>query len=155
MPRLDEGDTAPDFELPSANGPRRLRDLRGEWVVLYFYPRDFTSGCTREACDFRDAIANRDMDATILGVSTDDVDSHARFAAENDLPFDLLADEDARVAQAYGAFGEKQAFGRTTRGVVRSTFVLDPEGTVRKAYYGVRSSGHAAKVAEDLRRLQG
>lgn len=154
MDRLREGDDAPSFELPSEEGPQSLDAHRGEWVVLYFYPRDFTSGCTQEACDFRDALANRNMNATVLGVSPDDVESHRRFKEEHQLPFTLLADEDHRVAEAYGAYGEKTVFGKKGTGIIRSTFLIDPEGKIRKTYYDVRSSGHASQVAEDLARLQ-
>lgn len=154
MNPLAEGDPAPDFELDSEHGPQRLKDHRGAWVVLYFYPRNFTSGCTQEACDFRDALAERSMDATVLGVSPDDVDSHRKFKDEHRLPFTLLADEDHEVARAYGAYGEKNAFGKKSTGVIRSTFVIDPEGRVRKAYRGVSSAGHAAEVARELAALQ-
>lgn len=155
MPTLQEGDRAPDFELPSDEGRVSSRDLRGGWVVLYFYPRDFTGGCTQEACDFRDALAADRIDATVLGVSPDDVDSHRAFREAHGLSFPLLADEDQVVAKAYGAYGEKVRDGQTRMGIIRSTFVIDPEGVVRKAYYGVDAGGHAADVAEALRALRG
>ena len=154
MNRLSEGDKAPDFTLQSEAGSQSLSDNRGEWVVLYFYPRNFTSGCTQEACDFRDALANKSMNATVLGVSPDDVESHQKFKEEHGLPFTLVADEDHSVAESYGAYGEKTSFGKKTTGVIRSTFIIDPEGAIRKAYYGVKASGHAAKVAEELKALQ-
>ena len=154
MPRLEPGDEAPQFTLPSDSGDVALRDHRGEWLVLYFYPRDFTGGCTQEACDFRDAIAERSMNATVLGVSPDDVDSHRKFKEAHDLSFPLLADEDHEVSKVYGAYGEKTSFGKKTEGMIRSTFIVDPDGVVRKAYYGVKSTGHAARVAEDLTALQ-
>lgn len=155
MDRLVAGNRAPDFDLPAEGGNRSLADHRGEWVVLYFYPRDFTSGCTQEACDFRDQVADRDMNATVLGVSPDDVESHRKFKEEHGLPFTLLADEDHEVAEAYGAYGAKDSSASGSKGILRSTFVIDPEGTIRKAYYDVKSSGHAARVAQELAELRG
>lgn len=149
--RLQAGDPAPDFTLPSDQGPVSLQDHRGSWVVLYFYPKDFTSGCTQEACDFRDAMAAGDLEATVLGVSMDDVASHAKFKDEHGLDFPLLADENHEVSEAYGAYGNKGAFGW---GIKRSTFVIDPEGDIAKAYYNVRANGHVAAVASDLASLK-
>lgn len=151
MEKLQAGDIAPDFTLVSEDGVRSLADYRGNWVVLYFYPKNFTSGCTQQACDFRDALAERGMDATVLGVSPDGVDSHRRFREEHGLNFPLLADEDHAVAKSYAAFGNRGAFGE---GVKRSTFVIDPEGKIAKAYYNVRAAGHAQRIAEDLAELQ-
>ena len=129
-----------------------LQDHRGTWVVLYFYPADFTSGCTQEACDFRDAMAEGALDATVLGVSPDDVASHARFRAEHGLEFPLLADTDHAVAKAYGAWGNKGVFGW---GVKRTTFVIDPVGKIAQTFYDVNTQGHVAEVAETLKRLRG
>lgn len=151
MGKLSKGDEAPKFELPSEEGEVSLADYRGEWVVLYFYPKDFTSGCTREACDFRDALSSKLMDATVVGVSPDDVETHRKFREEHGLPFTLLSDTDHAVAKAYGAYGNKGAFGE---GVKRSTFVIDPQGRVARSYYNVKSADHAAQVAEDLKALQ-
>mgnify|MGYP002738672962 CR=1 FL=1 len=151
MERIETGALAPEFELPATEGETSLAGLRGGWVVLYFYPRDFTSGCTTEACEFRDALASRVMDATVLGVSPDDIESHRRFREEHGLPFELLTDEEGEVAQAYGAWGNRGAFGI---GVKRSTFIIDPEGRVARAYYNVKADGHAAAVASDLQELQ-
>lgn len=149
---LEAGDPAPDFSLPSGDGETvSLRDLRGTWVVLYFYPKDFTPGCTEEACDFRDALAGGDLEARVVGISPDSIQSHARFRDEHDLGFPLLSDEDDRVAKAYGAYGNKGVFGW---GVKRSTFLIDPQGRVAKAYYNVKASGHAQRVAEDLAALK-
>ena len=128
-----------------------LHDHRGRWVVLYFYPADFTSGCTQEACDFRDALAAGSLDATVLGISPDDVESHARFRAEHHLDFPLLADTDHTVARAYGAWGNKGVFGW---GVKRSTFLIDPEGKIAHAFYDVKTDGHVAEVAESLKSLR-
>lgn len=148
---LTAGDPAPSFALPSGDGEISLEDVLGSWVVLYFYPKDFTSGCTQEACDFRDAMASGNLDATVLGVSPDDVESHERFRAEHNLDFPLLADSDHRVAKAYGAYGNKGAFGW---GVKRSTFLIDPDGRIAQAYYNVRTEGHVRAVAEDLETMQ-
>lgn len=148
---LNAGDPAPPFTLPTEEGSVSLEELQGSWTVLYFYPKDFTSGCTEEACDFRDAVAAGDLDATVLGVSPDDVETHERFREEHGLNFPLLADTDHAVAKSYGAYGNKGAFGE---GVKRSTFILDPEGNIAKAYYNVRASGHVAKVAKDLEELR-
>lgn len=150
--KLTPGDPAPAFDLPSEEGQVSLSSLSGAWVVLYFYPKDFTSGCTQEACDFRDALAAGDLEATVLGVSPDDVETHRRFREEHDLDFPLLADVDNEVAKAYGAYGNKGAFGK---GVKRSTFIIDPAGDVAKAYYNVKTSGHVGNVAEDLAELRG
>lgn len=152
MTRLQEGDPAPDFTLPSPDGPRTLSALRGQWVVLYFYPKDFTPGCTQEACDFRDAVA-ADLGAAVLGVSADGVEDHARFAEAHGLGFPLLSDADGAVAARYGAADAASADG-TRPEVRRSTFVIDPRGTVRRAYLGVSSKGHAARVVEELTDLQ-
>ena len=150
--QLQAGQPAPDFTLPGDDGPVALSNLRGHWVVLYFYPADFTAGCTREACDFRDALAAGSLDATVIGVSPDSIESHERFGAEHRLGFPLLADEDQRVAKAYGAWGNKGVFGW---GVKRSTFIIDPEGLIAAAIYNVRTEGHAAEVAERLTELRG
>lgn len=151
----DAGDPAPDFDLAASdaaeNGRVALRDLRGGWVVLYFYPADFTPGCTREACDFRDLLASERMNATVLGVSPDPVASHRRFRAEHRLGFPLLADEDHAVSRAYGAYGPR---GESGDGVKRATFLIDPDGVIARAYRNVKADGHAARVAEDLARLQ-
>lgn len=147
---------APTFDLPDQTGQRhRLEDYRGRWVVLYFYPKDDTPGCTREACDFRDARAGlTGANAVVLGVSADDERSHARFADKHGLGFPLLADEGARVASAYGAYGPKTLFGRTFEGVLRRTFLIDPEGRIARAWDGVTVEGHAADVEAALREAQ-
>lgn len=148
---LEEGDRAPDFTLPSDDGHVSLSERRGEWVVLYFYPKDFTGGCTQEACEFRDRIEDGALQAAVIGVSPDDPETHRRFRQEHGLGFTLATDEDHEVAKAYGAYGNKGAFGM---GVKRSTFIIDPEGDVAKAYYNVRAAGHAAQVAQDLAELR-
>ncbi|MGF1468219.1 MAG: thioredoxin-dependent thiol peroxidase [Sandaracinaceae bacterium] len=153
---LEEGTKAPGFSLPSSEGGEvSLEELRGRWVVLYFYPRDNTPGCTTEAIDFRDAkddFASRD--AVILGVSKDSLASHEKFKAKHDLNFHLLADPETTVHAAYGAWGEKKMYGKTSMGTIRSTFLIDPSGVVRKAFPKVRVKGHVAKVLETLDELR-
>lgn len=153
MVKLSAGDPAPEFSLPSTQGQQTLSALRGQWVVLYFYPKDHTSGCTTEACDFRDALPG--LGARVIGVSPDDLDSHASFRDKYQLPFPLASDIDHRVAEAYGAWGEKQRYGKTYEGVIRSTFLIDPQGRVAEALYNVRAQGHAERVRERLGELQG
>ena len=149
---VEQGQQAPDFELASESGERvRLSDLRGKPVVLYFYPKDDTPGCTREACGFRDAYGEfEERGAVVLGVSPDDEASHARFKEKYGLPFTLLADPEHEVAEAYGAWREKKNYGKTYWGVHRSTFVIDPDGTVARAMYGVKPDGHPEQVLAAL-----
>jgi thioredoxin-dependent peroxiredoxin len=150
---LEEGQPAPDFDLATDTGERvRLSDLRGKPVVLFFYPKDFTSGCTTEVCGFRDAYSEfRERGAVVLGVSPDDEASHARFRSEHRLPYTLLADPDKQAAKAYGVWGEKRLYGKTHLGIKRSTFVIDAEGTIARAMYGVKPDGHPEKVLAALR----
>jgi thioredoxin-dependent peroxiredoxin len=150
MPRLAAGDPAPSFALASDAGETvRLEDLRGGTVVLYFYPKDDTSGCTVEACEFRDRSGDYDAKgARVIGVSPDPVASHVKFRDKHDLGFTLLSDPDHEVAEAYGVWVEKRMYGRTYMGVERSTFVIGPDGTIQQALYGVRPKGHAAQVLE-------
>lgn len=149
---VEVGDLAPDFSLPSDSGDVvRLSDLRGRKVVLYFYPKDDTSGCTREACGFRDALPEiEERNAVVLGVSPDSVRSHERFRDKYDLNFPLLADEDHEVAAAYGAWGKKKLYGREYEGVLRSTFLIGEDGRVEKAYRKVRPAEHADEVLAGL-----
>ena len=145
---LKEGDAAPDFETRDAEGNAvKLSDLRGRKVVLYFYPKDDTPGCTKEACSFRDSFAEfgrRGIE--VLGISTDDEQSHRKFAEKFSLPFKLLADTDHRVADLYGVYGEKQFAGRTYMGVSRKTFLIDEEGRLRKVFDKVKVDEHADEV---------
>lgn len=145
---VEEGRQAPDFELASDAGDRvRLSDLRGKPVVLYFYPKDETPGCTRQACGIRDAWDDyQARGAVVLGVSPDDVESHAKFKENHRLPFALLADPDHAVAAEYGAWGEKKNYGKTYEGIIRSTFVIGPDGTLVKALRNVKPDGHAERV---------
>jgi peroxiredoxin Q/BCP len=149
---IDAGDLAPDFELPSDRGGTvRLRDLRGRRVILYFYPKDDTSGCTKEACGFRDALPSlEERNATVLGVSPDPVRSHERFRDKYDLNFPLLADEDHAVAEAYGAWGTKKMYGREYEGVLRSTFLIDRDGRIEKVYRKVKPAEHAVEVLAEI-----
>ena len=149
---VEEGAPAPDFELQSDEGETvTLAALRGKPVVLYFYPKDDTPGCTTEACEFRDAYDRfRDQGVDILGVSPDTEASHRKFKSKYELPFTLLADPDHQAAEAYGVWKEKRNYGKTYMGIERSTFVIDSDGKVAKAMRGIRPAGHAAKVLETL-----
>ena len=149
---VEIGDPAPDFALPGDRGKDvRLSDLRGRPVVLYFYPKDDTSGCTVEACEFRDAMPRfQELDALVFGISPDPVESHERFSGKHALNFPLLADEDHAVAEAYGAWREKSMYGKTYRGIERSTFLIDEAGVVRRAWRKVVPRGHAEEVATAL-----
>ena len=147
------GAQAPEVELPADDGTTTsLARLRGQRVVLYFYPRDNTPGCTTESCDFRDRSGDfTAVGAVILGVSGDSVASHVRFRDKFQLPFRLLADAGNRVARAYGAFGTKTSYGRTTEGIIRSTFVIGPDGRIEAVYSPVKVAGHAEAVLAALR----
>ncbi|MFA6314718.1 MAG: peroxiredoxin [Sterolibacterium sp.] len=146
------GSVAPEFSLPDQNGKTwRLADLRGRWVVLYFYPKDDTPGCTEEACQFRDDLAAlQALDAQILGVSVDDSASHAAFAKKHSLQFPLLADADGRVADAYGALTD----WKLLKLAKRYTFLIDPQGRLAKVYLKVDTSRHSAEIIADLKLLK-
>jgi peroxiredoxin Q/BCP len=150
--RLSPGDQAPDFSLPTADGGRlSLSDLRGRKVVLYAYPAAMTPGCTTQACDFRDSLASlQGAGYQVVGISPDKPAKLAQFVERDMLTFPLVADEDKAVLTAYGAYGEKQNYGKTVVGVIRSTFVLDEEGRVERALYNVKATGHVAKLRRDL-----
>jgi peroxiredoxin Q/BCP len=149
---IEEGKAAPDFELQSDSGETvRLSNFRGKPVVLYFYPKDDTPGCTTEACEFRDAYDRyREQGIEILGVSPDDVASHDKFKSKHELPFTLLADPDHRTAEAYGVWGERSFAGKKYMGINRSTFIIDEDGNVVRAMFGIKPAGHAAAVLEEL-----
>ena len=149
---VEEGSQAPDFELKSDAGERvKLSQFRGRPVVLYFYPRDDTPGCTKEACAFRDSYDEYlARDAVILGVSRDGEESHRKFKSKYDLPFTLLSDPDHEVSEAYGVWAEKSMYGRKSMGIVRSTFVIAADGTIAKAMRGIKVPGHSDKVLEAL-----
>lgn len=150
--RLQPGDPAPPFALPDQDGRIvDLADFRGRKGVLYFYPKDDTPGCTIEACQFNDSLAGFDrLGVDVVGISGDDAGSHRRFRAKYGLGFRLVTDEGHRVATAYGAYGEKMMYGKPVTGVIRSTFLVDEEGRIQQAWYGVRADGHPAKVLELL-----
>lgn len=149
---LKLGDPAPDFSLPDANGNLvKLADLRGKRVVLYFYPRDNTPGCTKEACGFRDAYPEyQTKDVVVLGVSTDDAKAHTKFVQKFGLPFTLLTDADGQVAASYDSYGLKKFMGKEYMGVSRNTFVISPDGTIEKIYLKVKPENHATEVLRDL-----
>lgn len=149
---LNEGDVAPDFELDSTSGKRvRLSDLRGTSVVLYFYPKDDTSGCTAEACSFRDNLPRfKGVDATILGVSKDSLASHRKFIKKYSLNFELLSDEELKTHKLYDTWKLKNNYGKEYWGTERSTFVIDPKGRIKKIFRKVKVDGHEAEVLEAL-----
>ena len=150
---LKLGTKAPEFSLQSDTGDViHLTDLKGKQVVLYFYPKDDTSGCTIEACEFRDSwAAVRRAGAVVLGVSPDGIASHQKFKRKHELPFTLLADEDHAVAEAYGVWGEKSMYGRKYHGILRTTFILDERGRVARVFNKVKPEGHAAEVLAALK----
>jgi peroxiredoxin Q/BCP len=156
MPTLTPGRKAPAFSLPADDGSVvSLRDFAGRPVVLYFYPKDDTSGCTVEACEFRDAWARvKRAGAVVLSVSPDPVASHGKFKAKFKLPFPLLADTDHAVAGAYGVWGEKSMYGRKYFGILRTTYLIGPDGRVARVFEKVRPKGHAAEILEALAALR-
>jgi peroxiredoxin Q/BCP len=155
--KIEVGQKAPAFQLPDQDGVQvSLSDFGGHWVVLYFYPKDDTPGCTKEACEFTEGIeAFEGLNAVILGCSPDKPDKHQKFIAKYDLEVRLLSDPEYRAMEAYGAWGEKKLYGRTFLGVIRSTVLIDPEGRVAHQWRKVKAAGHAAKVREKLEELQG
>jgi peroxiredoxin Q/BCP len=151
--RLSAGDAAPEFSLPTDNGDRlTLKDLRGRKVILYAYPAAMTPGCTTQACDFRDSLASLQAEGyEVVGISPDAPAKLAKFRERDAITFPLVSDEDKSVLTAYGAFGEKQNYGRTMMGVIRSTFVIDENGVIEKALYNVKATGHVAKLRRELK----
>jgi len=154
---IEEGKKAPAFTLPSSDGGKaKLSELKGKWVVLYFYPKDMTPGCTTEARDFRDASeALAERDAVVLGVSKDSVERHCKFIDKEGLDFPLLSDESGEVLEKYGAWGEKNMYGKKRMGIIRSTVIIDPSGKVAKHFPKVRVKGHVEKVLAALDELRG
>jgi len=150
--KLAPGDIAPDFSLTDADGQQvTLSGLRGQRVIVYFYPAAMTPGCTKEACDFRDNLGVLGgAGLTVLGISPDKPEKLARFRDKEALNFTLLADPDREVLRAYGAYGEKMNYGKKTVGVLRSTFVIGADGKVERAYYNVRATGHVERLRKDL-----
>jgi len=154
---LKEGMMAPDFRLPADGGGEvSLSDFRGKKVVLYFYPKDDTPGCTTEACNFRDDYSQiLAAGAAVVGVSPDTVKSHDKFKVKYSLPFALLSDPDHQVAETYGAWGEKKMYGKTYEGILRSTFVIDEEGKIRKVFANVKPKNHSEEVLAALQNGEG
>ncbi|WP_138420824.1 thioredoxin-dependent thiol peroxidase [Aquibacillus sediminis] len=150
---IEVGKPAPDFELKTNNGETvKLSDYKGKHVVLYFYPKDNTPGCTTEACDFRDHHESfADLDAVILGVSPDSEESHKKFIEKHDLPFQLLVDEDHKLAEDYGAWKLKKNFGKEYMGIERSTFIIDKQGVLQKEYRKVKVKGHVEEALQFIR----
>lgn len=150
--RLEPGTPAPAFTAPTATGEEfSLADAAGKKVILYFYPAAGTPGCTTQACDFRDSLASlQGAGYTVIGVSPDSADKLASFADKEHLTFPLVADPDKTIATAYGAYGEKNNYGRTVMGIIRSTFVLDEDHTITHALYNVKATGHVARLRRDL-----
>jgi peroxiredoxin Q/BCP len=150
---LKVGDKAPEFSLPDQDGKKvTLKDLKGRQVVLYFYPKDDTPGCTKEACSFRDSLGPiKKAGAVVLGVSLDDGSSHQRFIAKYGLPFSLLSDEDTAVSKAYGVYKQKNMYGKKYWGIERTTFVIDPAGRLKAVFNKVKVDGHLDEVLAVLR----
>ncbi len=153
---LNPGDSAPDIELPVwPEGALKLSDLRGRWMVLYFYPKDSTPGCTTESCEFRDALPDFSAaDAAVVGVSRDSLASHQRFADKQSLPFQLISDADELLCKAFDVIQMKNMYGKQVRGIERSTFLIDPDGIIREAWRKVRVKEHVATVLVRLQALQ-
>ena len=151
--RLSPGDAAPEFTLPTDNGDQlTLKDLRGRKVILYAYPAAMTPGCTTQACDFRDSLGSLQAAGfEVVGISPDKPAKLAKFRERDAITFPLVSDEDKSVLTAYGAYGEKQMYGKTVTGVIRSTFLVDAEGKVEEALYNVKATGHVAKLRRDLK----
>ena len=154
---VEVGKAAPDFQLEShTGGTVGKKDLAGKWVVIYFYPKDSTPGCTTEACDFRDNWTRvQNAGAQVLGVSADSIKSHQKFATNQSLPFPLLSDPDKKMIEDYGAWGEKKMYGRSMMGIIRSTVLIDPKGVVREVWRKVKVAGHVDAVLARLAELQG
>ncbi|MEI7512395.1 MAG: thioredoxin-dependent thiol peroxidase [Candidatus Uhrbacteria bacterium] len=152
---LNPGSRAPNFTLPDQEGKMHtLSDLKGKWVLLYFYPKDSTPGCTKEACTIRDHYDSfKDMGITVLGVSTDSVRSHAKFVEKYTLPFTLLADEDKTVVASYEVWSKKKFMGREYMGVLRVSYLIDPMGKIAKVYEEVKPADHAEEVLRDTKEL--
>jgi peroxiredoxin Q/BCP len=152
---VDTGSKALAFTLPNQDGDKvKLSDFQDQWVVLYFYPKDNTPGCTTEACEFTDNLKDFEkLNATVLGVSPDSPESHRKFIDKQNLKITLLSDPDKKVMEKYGAFGPKKMYGKETMGVIRSTFLIDPKGRIAHAWRSVKAAGHAEKVRDQLKHL--
>ncbi|MGD1866346.1 MAG: thioredoxin-dependent thiol peroxidase [Phormidesmis sp.] len=154
---VNVGDAAPNFSMPDADGNVvSLQSLQGQRVVLFFYPRDNTPGCTKEACAFRDVYSDlQAKDVAVFGVSTDSAKSHTKFATKHSLPFPLLVDEDGEVGTRYGCYGLKKMYGKEYMGITRSSFIIGPEGVLEKVYRKVKPEPHVAEVVADIEALVG
>jgi len=153
--RLEPGQEAPDFDAPTQTGDSlRLSDYRGQWVALYFYPKDDTPGCTKQACNLRDGEAElQGAGIAVIGVSEDDVDAHEAFAAKYDLPFPLVADPEHAVLDAYGVYGERQMYGNTFMGTARTTYLIDPDGVIRHVFKRPKTGAHTAEILKKFEAL--
>ena len=153
---LEAGKKAPAFTGEIQDGSKiSLKDFKGKWVILYFYPKDNTSGCTREAQDFRDFMDKFEaMDAVVIGVSPDSAKSHTNFIAKHNLNFNLIADKEKVILNKYDAMGEKKMYGRTYMGVIRSTYIIDPNGKIKYVFSPVKVKGHVEEVLDKLKELQ-
>lgn len=153
---IEIGKKAPTFKgMASGDKEISLKDYEGKWLILYFYPKDNTSGCTKQACGFSENIKQFEkLDAEILGVSPDSVKSHDNFKAKHNLQFDLLSDPEKEIATKYDAYGEKSMYGRKYMGIIRSTYIIDPKGKIAAEYKKVRVAGHIEKVMKDLEELK-
>ncbi|MGD9489778.1 MAG: thioredoxin-dependent thiol peroxidase [Calditrichaceae bacterium] len=152
---LDVGKKAPDFILPNQEGKSvSLSSHRGKWVVLYFYPKDMTPGCTTEACNFQESLPDfKSIDAVILGISKDSVERHKKFANKHDLEFHLLSDDEGNVCETYGTWQLKKLYGREFMGIVRSTYLIDPDGVIAKVYPKVKVKEHHTELLNDIQSL--
>ncbi|MBC2681047.1 thioredoxin-dependent thiol peroxidase [Corynebacterium anserum] len=150
--RLEEGVAAPDFTLVNADGEKvSLADFKRKKVIIYFYPKADTPGCTTEACDFRDSLTQLNgQDIAVVGISPDQPEALKKFSDKYELTFPLLSDADKTVMKAYGAFGEKKNYGKVVQGVIRSTFLVDEEGTIALAKYNVKATGHVARIIKEI-----
>lgn len=156
MKKLKEGILAPDFKAFDQDGKsHKLSEYRGQWVLVYFYPKDDTPGCTKEACSIRDAWPDfKKLKVKVFGVSIQDGKSHKKFAEKYDLPFTLLVDEEKKIVSKYGVWGEKSLYGRKYMGTFRSSFLIDPKGKIAKIYEKVNPVSHAVDILEDLKKLK-
>lgn len=152
---LELGDSVPDIKLPSSEGKEvSLHDFKGKKIVLYFYPKDDTPGCTTEACDFRDAQEDfSKLNVEIVGVSKDSLHAHDKFISKYQLPFILLSDEELKLMEAFGVWKEKTMYGRTALGIVRSSFLIDEDGKLVKAWRNIKATGHVGKVLEEVKSM--
>ena len=153
--KLKQGDRAPEFILSDQNGKKlKLSDFKGQWVLVYFYPRDNTPGCTKEACAFRDSFKEYEkIEAKVIGISTDSVESHGKFVKKYQLPFPLLADEDKKAVAQYGVWGMKKFIGKEYMGTIRMSFLINPKGNIAKIYEKVKPADHAKEVLKDLKEI--